>query len=457
MTTWHVATTGRDSAAGTEAAPLRTIKAGIAKLKPGDVVLVAPGTYAEAVAIDKSGSAAGGDVALRSAVKGGALIRPPAGSWNAVNIYANYVAIDGFDVMPQPKRGDGIEGNGVHHISVLNNVVHGAGESGIQFNWSEFIRIEGNECYENAYSGWFSGISVYQCRQIAGDTTSTGFRTIIRGNVSHHNLSVDGNGGHADGNGIIVDDMNHTQATNGNTPAGTVPPYPYPALVENNLAYANGGKGIVVNLSDRTTVRRNTSAGNLRDPVDAKGNDTWRGDLHVQSSRDCLIEANVAVYDPAVGHPNGTALGACGGENVRNTWQGNVSWAGVAGKASVRRDPTANNPVPSGTNRLAVDPKLVSYVPTAAGMAEIGWRPAATPTPEPEEDMSAKLDALKAAFDAYATETEGRFAALEARPTDPEIAGRVAAAEAEIEALKTFDQKVKAAAAALIAAPGVDL
>ena len=439
MTTWHVATTCKSGAAGTEAAPLKTIAAGIAKLKPGDVVLVAPGTYAEAVVIDKSGSAAGGDVTLRSAVKGAALIRPPAGSWNAVNVYANYVTIDGFDVQGQPKRGDGIEGNDVHHISILNNKVHGNGESGIQFNWAEFIRIEGNECYENAYSGWFSGISVYQCRQIAKDTTTTGFRTIIRGNVCHHNLSVDGNGGHADGNGIIVDDQNHTQATNGNTPVGTVPPYPYPALVEGNLSYANGGKGIVVAWSDRTTVRRNTSVGNLRDPVDAKGNDTWRGDLHVQSSRDCLIEANVAVYDPAFGHPNGTALGSCGGENVRNTWRENVAWPG--GSRSVRRDPAANNPVPSGTNRLGVDPKLVNFVPTAAGMADVGWRPAAaTPEPEEPEDM----DAVIAALQAFDEQVNARLAALESRAGgDPALIERVAALESEIAALKDFDQKVK--------------
>lgn len=45
--------------------------------------------------------------------------------------------------------------------------------------------------------------------------------------------------------------------------------------------------------------------------------------------------------------------------------------------------------------------------------------------------LKAALDALIAAFAAYAAETETRIAAIEARPTDPEIAARVAALEAQ--------------------------
>ena len=141
-----------------------------ANLKPGDEVVVRPGTYNEAVNITKDGSAAG-YITLRSEVPGEAVIRPPSGAWNAISFNANYVVVDGFDI--GGASGDGIEANNVHHIKILNNIVHDSGESGIQFNWSEFITIEGNETYNNASSGWFSGISIYQNRNITGDTTTT--------------------------------------------------------------------------------------------------------------------------------------------------------------------------------------------------------------------------------------------------------------------------------------------
>lgn len=419
MTTWHVATTGRDSAAGTEAAPLRTIKAGIAKLKPGDVVLVAPGTYAEAVVIDKSGSAAGGDVTLRSAVKGAALIRPPSGSWNAVNIYANYVTVDGVEIVNAP--GDGIEGNDVHHVTVRDCTIHGCGESGVQFNRADWLMVERNECYENAAKGWFSGISVYQCRALA---EGTGDRVVIRGNVCRDNVTR--SGPHTDGNGVIVDDCRNAQDGNGVN-------YPGPILVEGNLCHGNGGKGVQVYLSDKVTVRRNTCVGNNRD---AENDGTYRGEISNQAGAGNVFEGNIAVAKPGTGRlVNNSAIGSYTAGAV---WRDNVTFNGTPGQPSVSRG-EGGNALPSGTNRLGVNPKLVSYVPTAAGMAEIGWRPATIVTPEPEEDMEAVIAALQE-FDRQVSQ---RLAALEARPTDPEIAGRVAALEAEISTLKAFDQKVK--------------
>lgn len=55
--TWWVATTGSDQAAGTEAAPLRTIQAGVSRAQPGDEVRVRPGVYDEAVEPSRAGTA----------------------------------------------------------------------------------------------------------------------------------------------------------------------------------------------------------------------------------------------------------------------------------------------------------------------------------------------------------------------------------------------------------------
>ncbi|HLA40632.1 MAG TPA: DUF1565 domain-containing protein, partial [Candidatus Glassbacteria bacterium] len=73
--TWYVSPLGDDAAAGTVENPLHTISAAAERVKPGDVVRVAPGTYREQVKLSRSGkkeayitfSAAGPGVILTGA------------------------------------------------------------------------------------------------------------------------------------------------------------------------------------------------------------------------------------------------------------------------------------------------------------------------------------------------------------------------------------------------------
>ncbi|MBB2753132.1 UNVERIFIED_ORG: hypothetical protein GGI57_003842 [Rhizobium aethiopicum] len=346
MTTYYVATTGSDSGNGSASSPFRTISDAMASnLKPGDEVVVKAGTYNESINIDKGGSAAG-DITLRSEVPGAALIRPPAGSWNAISVNANHVVIDGFDI--GGATGDGIEANSVHHIQILNNTVHGSGESGIQFNQSDFIRIEGNETYNNASSGWFSGISIYQNRNITGDTSTDGYRTIVRNNVSHDNVTK--SGAHTDGNGIIIDDFQSTQTSG-------YPNYTYKTLVDNNLVYGNGGKGVQVTWSDSVTVSNNTAYHNNQDP---QNTGTWRGELSNSASSNNTWVNNIAVADPSL-NKNNTAIDNTSTDSYSNknvVWANNVTYNGTAGQASVKTD--GGNAMPSAAdgNKLGVDPKF---------------------------------------------------------------------------------------------------
>ncbi|MGO8506040.1 choice-of-anchor Q domain-containing protein [Rhizobium leguminosarum] len=346
MTTYYVATTGSNGGNGSTSSPFRTIgEAMSANLRPGDEVVVKAGTYNEAISIDKDGSAAA-DITLRSEVPGGALIRPPAGSWNAISVNANYVTIDGFDI--GGAKGDGIEANNVHHISVLNNKVHGSGESGIQFNWSDFIRIEGNETYNNASTGWFSGISIYQNRNITGDTSTDGYRTIVRDNISHDNVTK--SGAHTDGNGIIIDDFQSTQ-TSGH------PNYTFKTLVDNNLVYENGGKGIQVTWSDSVTVKNNTAYHNNQDP---QNSGTWRGELSNSASSNNTWVNNVAVADPSL-NKNNTAIDNTSTDGYTNNnvvWANNITYNGTAGQASVKTDGGNAMPSAANGNKLGIDPKF---------------------------------------------------------------------------------------------------
>ncbi|MGR9128953.1 choice-of-anchor Q domain-containing protein [Rhizobium leguminosarum] len=344
MTTYYVATTGSDSGNGSATSPFRTISEAMsANLRPGDEVVVKAGTYNESINIDKDGSAAG-DITLRSEVPGAALIRPPAGSYTGISVNANYVTIDGFDI--KGGNGDGIEANNVHHVSILNNKVHDSGESGIQFNYSDFVKIVGNETYNNASSGWFSGISIYENRNITGDTSTTGYRNIVQNNISHDNVTK--TGAHTDGNGIIIDDFQSTQ-TDGH------PNYTFKTLVDNNLVYENGGKGIQVAWSDSVTVQNNTAYHNNQDPLN---DGTWRGELsNAQSSNNTWIN-NIAVADPSV-NKNNTAVDntSYGGyTNANVVWANNDTYNGTAGQASVRTDGGNAMPSTANGNKLGVDP-----------------------------------------------------------------------------------------------------
>jgi VCBS repeat-containing protein len=319
-----------------------------ANLRPGDEVVVRAGTYNESVSITKDGSAAG-YITLRAEEPGKVLIRPPAGGPNGIAINADYIEVRGFDVAGSGSHG--IVGNNIHHARVIGNVSHDNVESGISFAWSEFITVEGNVTYKNASGGWFSGISIYQSRNITGDKTTEGFRTVIKNNISYDNVTK--SGAHTDGNGIIIDDFQSTQT-------GGFPNYTYPTLVEGNLVYQNGGKGIQVTWSDFVTVRNNTAWHNN---VDLLNTGTWRGELsNAQSSNNTWVN-NIGVANPAI-QGNNTAIDntSYGGYVNRNViWANNLTFNGATGAASVRID-GANGPVSAangnllGVNPLFVDP-----------------------------------------------------------------------------------------------------
>jgi serralysin len=392
MTQFFVSPDGSDAADGSAASPWRTISHAVSQdVGPGDVIVVRPGTYVEQVWMWRGGGPEG-QLTLRSEVPGEALIRPPAGAYSTLNLRADHITVEGFDIVGG--EGHGIDAESVAHTEILDNVVHGSGGSGIQFNFSEFILIEGNVTFGNAgTNGWHtSGISVYQNRNITGDTDTPGFRTIIRDNISYDNLTGPSvTSEHTDGNGIIIDDFQSTQT------AG-FPNYTFPTLVENNLAFNNGGKGIQVTWSDFVTVRGNTVAFNNTDDLNPG---TWRGELSNAQSSNNLWEGNVAVTDPAI-NPNNSAIGnySYGGyvnENV--VWRDNVTFNGTSGDPSIHTDGGSAAPRAADGNLLGVDPRfadpagfdfsLLAGSP-AAGLGAEAWLAAFLAPPDALPDEPAE-------------------------------------------------------------------
>lgn len=347
MTKYYVSVNGNNSNKGTAAAPFRTISKAMWNLEPGDEVIVGSGTYKEFVRISASGKA-NAYITVRAAHEGGAKIVPPASEDYGVHIQGDYVKLDGFEV--SGASGTGITANLTHHVVISNNVVHGSGGHGISASRSDYVTISGNVTYGNASDGPFSGISIFHPENLTGNTSRSGFRIIVRDNISYNNVTR--TGAHSDGNGIIMDDFRSTQSPERK-------PYLFKSLVENNLVYGNGGKGIQVDWSDYVTVRNNTAYHN---GVDRVNGGTWRAELSNMNSSHNVWVNNIAVTDPDI-NSNNRAIdntSYTGYKNSHNIWQSNLTYNETPGEASVRNTGGNATLTAQDGNLLGVNPMLVN-------------------------------------------------------------------------------------------------
>jgi serralysin len=339
--------TGSNSGDGSAASPYRTISKAMWKLAAGDEVVVGAGTYNEMVRIAASGTA-GNYITVRSEIPGAAKIVAPSDKPFGVHIQGDYVKLQGFDI--SGAQGAGVTANLTHHVIISDNIVHDNKTNGISASRSDFVTIDGNVTYNNASSGPYSGISIFHPENITGDTTTGGYRLIVRNNISYNNLTKTGS--HSDGNGIIMDDFRSTKA-----PARD--PYLFPSLVENNLVYQNGGRGIQVNWTDYATVRNNTAWHNNVDP---KKIGSWHGELSNMNGSHNTWVNNIAVTDKAISSDN-TAIdntSNVGYVNGDNRWHNNLTFNGTTGDDSVRT--TGGNEKLSLTdgNLLGVNPQFLN-------------------------------------------------------------------------------------------------
>jgi parallel beta-helix repeat protein len=360
----YISTVGSDAHSGLSAdEAFKTITHGASVAHAGDCVMVMPGTYQEHVIVSNGGNedTPTGYVVIASQVRHAAKIISYGSTYSTFVLGngANYVIIDGFDVKGDRTNGGtggghAIDaGQGTHHNKFLNNIAHDSGGSGISVAYGDYYTIEGNLSYNNASTSKFqtSGISVFQARAISN--ASPGFHIVVSGNASYLNQEYDivGGAAHTDGNGIIIDDFHNSQ---GKSTAGN---YPYLTLVENNVVYGNGGRGIAVYLSDNVTIRNNTAYFNNRDKLNPG---TWRGELNNQEGSDNSWVNNIAFTDQSA-NLNNTAIGdeSCCGYNESGTlWKNNLTFNGTVGVASVLIRGLPSSITIENGNLLGVDPRF---------------------------------------------------------------------------------------------------
>lgn len=299
--TYYVRTDGSDSNVGDQNTPsraLRTIKHAATLVGPGSQVLVADGTYYEGeIIIDESGNSKSTPIVFKSINKHGAKIISNS-LYHAFNLNNSVgVTIDGFDItFPSTTTSEyhGINVGG-NWNTIRNCRIHRAAFSGIQGYLCDNLLIEYNEIFNNCkWTGNTvhengSGISIYH--PISRESNA-GFHIIIRNNVLYDNAAynnLSSTGHPTDGNGIIMDDFRCLQTWDAALTGGAT--YPHSSLIENNVVYNNGGRGIHVFQSNGVTIRNNTSYQN-GDVIDQ-----WvdPGDITVESGVSNVVVNNIAV------------------------------------------------------------------------------------------------------------------------------------------------------------------
>ncbi len=304
---WYVnAVASSGNTAGTEALPFNTIQKAADRVAPGDTVFVMAGSYASTsqvvVGIQRTGLP-NQPIVFMPYRSDKPVVALGNNNFDGFRILpaAAYVRIQGFEVVgnnanitleqaqqqpgacegPNPTatpiarfNGNGMSVNGgqgenlrPHHIVIANNTVHDCAGQGIGGSECDYVTIENNVVYNNSWYTVYgtSGINIINAWNFDNSTTAP--RIIIRKNRSYGNKlliawNIGGTGTNCrffDGNGIILD---NNRGTNPSNPAQIKNPlgdYTGKILIENNLCYLNGGRGINVNYSDNTLVINNTT------------------------------------------------------------------------------------------------------------------------------------------------------------------------------------------------------
>ncbi|MDF5729873.1 MAG: DUF1565 domain-containing protein [Rhizonema sp. PD38] len=312
-TTYYVDNSkGNDSNPGTtQTFAFKTIQQANQKVTAGDIVYVKNGTYDENITVIESGNSQNwivfqafpGDKPFVRGTQDGTF-----------KIEGNYIKIIGFRIT-STQIGSGIHvGKGNHHTQVLNNEIYDSGCGGISGQETDYLYIEGNISYRNAFRSPYqcSGISIYQAK--AYDDKS-GFHNIIRGNISYSNENKvpREDGKFTDGNGIIIDDFRHTQGDKKSSK------YTNWTLVENNFVFDNGGRGIEVFQSDHVIVRNNTAFKNLKSR-NLEG--TLNGELTA------LFSSNIQFSQNIVYASEGDKKTFVDDYSNNNKWENNISYNG---------------------------------------------------------------------------------------------------------------------------------
>lgn len=317
-TTYYVSANGSDSNNGLSTnTPFQTIQKAADLTNPGDKVLIMNGVYknnhpsGQVIKITRSGTASAW-ITYKAYPKHFPKLQH--NGWNGISIQdgASYIEINGLEVIgnnanitldyalsqktntSNPLTSgncisiDGRKNGHPHHIRILNNKIHDCGGGGISAIQSDYVTIDGNEVFNNAWYSPYgqSGISLWQNWRF---DSRIGYKILVRKNKVYNNrqyIPWIATGTIQDGNGIIIDDSRNTQNNS------TLGAYTGRTLVENNITYKNGGSGIHTYQSDHVDIVHNTAYLNNQSP------EISHGQIFANASSDVKILNNILYAAP---------------------------------------------------------------------------------------------------------------------------------------------------------------
>ncbi|MFN6535480.1 MAG: right-handed parallel beta-helix repeat-containing protein [Nostoc sp. EkiNYC01] len=315
--TYYVSGIGNDKNNGlSTSSAFRTIQKAANLTNPGDTVLIMNGVYKNApkagsvVSIKRSGTA---NAWIKFKAYPGHFPKIQHNTWNGILISdkASYIEINGLEVMGNNANitldyaiseknnklnpltngncinVDGRVNGHTHHIRIVNNKVHGCGGAGISAIQSDYVTVDNNVVFDNA---WYS---VYGCSGISMLTNWNfdnyrGYKMFVTNNKTYNNrqyIPWIKTGTIMDGNGIIIDSTH-------NQDIPELSPYKGRTLVKNNLTFHNGGSGIHAFYSDHVDILNNTAFLNNQSP-ELKG-----GQIFAHTSSDVKILNNILYAFP---------------------------------------------------------------------------------------------------------------------------------------------------------------
>ncbi len=290
-------------------------------LKPGDTIFVMNGTYtgenAFAVLALRASGSGGNPIVITNFPGDKPLLKLNEFKWAGIHIadgvhdiVINGLTIQGYNQNlnlqealtqpggcqdPQGKVEPKFNGNGialegrnnglhVHHITITNCEIFecAGGVAGLE---ADYLRYENNVIYNNCWYTIYGGSGISNLNSWNyDDHNSTEYSMIIKNNILFGNqLFVPWVGPCKiyDGNGIIIDSESN-EGKNFSAYSGKT-------LIENNVVYNNGGRGIHVYKSANVDIINNTSYFNCKSP------EISDGEITIQNASNIRVFNNIMV------------------------------------------------------------------------------------------------------------------------------------------------------------------